>query len=223
MKGNPTHQLNTEKSGDLTRSEESKQRILLAGTAIFAQKGLEGSRVDEIADEAKINKRMIYHYFGSKENLYVEVLRYNYTKLYARGSSVIQSGADPETVIKQAIREYFYYLAAHDEFVRLMSWEALNQEKYANRVLPQLIDPAEPVLRQFLQEGQLAGLIRKNIDIRHLLVSVNALCLVYFSRREMLQTFWKEDMMAPSMLEERLIHIQDIIFNGILKHGEEEM
>lgn len=223
MKDKTIHLSNAEKVGELSRSEESQRRILLAATTIFAQKGLEGSRVDEIAAAAHINKRMIYHYFESKENLYVEVLRHNYNKLYTIGSWAMQPGTDPVKVIKRAIREYFYFLASHDEFVRLVSWEALNDEKYANRVVPQLLDLAEPMLRDFLQEGQRSGLFRTNLDIRHLLVSINALCLGYFSRREMLQPFWPEDMMAPSMLEERLAHIEDFIFNGILKHREEKI
>jgi Transcriptional regulator len=222
IKDESKHLRDAEKVDERSRSEESKLRILLAATAIFAEKGLDGSRVDEIAVAAHINKRMIYHYFESKENLYVEVLRHNYTKLYTIGTWVIQPGTDPKTVIKRAIREYFYFLAGHDEFVRLVSWETLNNEKYANKVVPQLLDLAEPMLREFLQEGQRVGLMRKTIDIRHLLISINALCISYFSRREMLQPYWQEDMMSPSMLEERLVHIEDLIFNGILKHGEEE-
>lgn len=221
MKKEPPHLPDTEKPGELSRSEETKQRILLAATAIFAQKGLDGSRVDEIAVAAQINKRMIYHYFESKENLYLEVLRHNYNKLSTIGAWAIQPGAGLDKVIKQAIREYFYFLAGHDEFVRLTTWESLNNANYDNKSRPQLLDIAEPRLREVLQEGQRTGLLRSNLDIRHLLVSINALCVAYFSRREMLQLFWEADLMSSAMLEERLAHIMDFIFNGILKHGEE--
>ena len=221
MKNELPHHTDADKTGELSRSEESKQRILLAATAIFAQKGLDGSRVDEIAEAAHINKRMIYHYFDSKENLYLEVLRHTYNKLSTIGAWDIQPMADPEQVIKRAVREYFYFLAGHDEFVRLINWESLNNAKDDNRSRPQLLDIAEPKLREVLQEGQRSGLLRTNLDIRHLLVSINALCLACFSRRETLQPFWQEDLMSPALLEERLAHIMDFIFNGILKHGEE--
>lgn len=222
MKEKSKDQLDADKVEELSRSEESKQRILMAATSVFAEKGPDGSRVDEIAVAANINKRMIYHYFQNKENLYVEVLRHNYTKLYTLGKWVIQPGTDPKKVIKLAIREYFYFLAGHDEFVRLVSWEALNKEKYTRRVLPQLLDLAEPMLHEVLQDGQRTGLLRNNLDIRHLLLSINTICLGYFTRREMLQPLWSEDMMSPTMLEERLVHIEDFIFNGMIKHKEEE-
>ena len=50
------------------------RRILAAATVEFARKGLGGARVDEIAARSKANKRMIYHYFGSKEQLFTAVL-----------------------------------------------------------------------------------------------------------------------------------------------------
>lgn len=221
MKGKSINQSNYERDLELSRSEESKLRILVAATSIFSEKGLDGSRVDEIAAAAHINKRMIYHYFDSKENLYLEVLRRNYNRLYTIGKWVIQPGDDSRKVIRKAVHEYFYFLAEHDEFVRLVSWEALNNQKYSNKVLPQLLDLAEPRLREILQDGQRTGVLRDNLDIRHLLVSINAVCLGYFSRRETLQTYWQEDLLAPTMLEERFEHIVDFICNGIIKHGEE--
>ena len=221
MKDESLYQTDAKKIGEFSRSEESKQRILLAATAVFAQKGLDGSRVDEIAEAAHINKRMIYHYFDSKENLYLEVLRHTYNKLSTIGAWAIQSETDPEKAIKRAVQEYFYFLAGHDEFVRLLNWESLNNTKYYNNSRPQLLDIAEPRLREVLQAGQRIGLLRRNLDIRHLLVSINALCLACFSRRETLQPFWQEDLMSPALLEERLAHVMDFIFNGILKHGEE--
>ncbi|WP_243450243.1 TetR/AcrR family transcriptional regulator [Desulfosporosinus sp. Sb-LF] len=221
MKGKSTHLSDPERDRELSRSEDSKLRILMAATSIFAKKGLDGSRVDEIASAAHINKRMIYHYFESKENLYLEVLRHNYNKLYTIGTCVIQPGTNPQKVIMQVVREYFYFLAEHDEFVRLVSWEALNDQKYSNKVLPQFLDLAEPMLRGILTEGQRTGVLRDNLDIRHLLVSINAVCLGYFSRRETLKTYWLEDLLSPAMLEERFKHIVDLICNGIIKHGEE--
>ena len=55
--------------------ERTRKRILEAASAEFAAKGFAGARVDAIARDASINKRMLYHYFGDKEGLFREVLR----------------------------------------------------------------------------------------------------------------------------------------------------
>ena len=59
-------------------AEATRQAILAAATTEFARKGLGGARVDEIAARAHANKRMIYHYFGSKEKLFTAVLEEAY-------------------------------------------------------------------------------------------------------------------------------------------------
>ncbi|AEF95351.1 transcriptional regulator, TetR family [Desulfotomaculum nigrificans CO-1-SRB] len=203
-----------------SRSEESKTRILLAAADIFSRKGLDGARVDEIAAAAQINKRMIYHYYGSKENLYVEVLRYNYNKIYVLSKGAFVPGDDPRENVRRALRRYFYFLAQDEEFVRLVSWEALNRGRYGSMVLPQLLDLAQSDLGEILQDGINRGIFRPDLDIRQVLLSIHALCLVYFTRREMIQPMWPQDLMSEDMLESRLQHILDFVFNGILKHDK---
>ena len=63
------------------RSEQSQQQILAAAEAEFADKGLAGARVDEIAEASGINKQMIYYYYGSKEDLYLAVLERAYAAM----------------------------------------------------------------------------------------------------------------------------------------------
>ncbi len=59
---------------EMSKSENSKYRILKAARKVFAEKGYDGARVDEIAREAGINKAMLYYYFNSKENILREVI-----------------------------------------------------------------------------------------------------------------------------------------------------
>jgi len=55
-------------------AESTRQSLLAAARAAFAEGGLEGARVDEIAKRAGANKQLVYHYFGSKDGLYTAVL-----------------------------------------------------------------------------------------------------------------------------------------------------
>lgn len=202
------------------RSEESKARILASATKIFSEKGLEGSRVDEIAKDAKINKRMLYHYFGSKEELYVEVLRYNYNKIVALIKNGFKLGDNPKENMIRAVRAYFYYLADNEEFVRLTSWEALNGGQFSRKVIPQFFDLVELEFGDIIKDGILRNFIKPDTDFRQVLISVQALCLTYFNRREIVQSLWREDILTAKMLEARLQHILDLLFEGIFSHEE---
>src|SRR5579871_88269 len=98
--------------------EGTKARILEAGLKEFATKGFAGARVDAIARRAGVNKRMLYHYFGPKEQLYREIMR---RKILEKNSSVENS---PHT-FDQALA-YWYQLALSDpDWIRLLQWEAL--------------------------------------------------------------------------------------------------
>lgn len=212
--------MNRQNTEELSRAEDSKNRILLAAERIFSHKGLDGARVDEIAAKAEINKRMIYHYFESKENLYVEVLRRNYNKIYNLTKEAIVPGAAPQENAERALRRYFYFLAQDEEFVRLVSWEALQQGRYGSKVLPELLYLLQEDLGQILQEGIEQGVFRQDLDIRHTLLSIHALCHVYFNRHDMVQPMWPTDRMSEDMLESRLQHILDLVFHGILSPTE---
>ncbi|ODA40587.1 TetR/AcrR family transcriptional regulator [Desulfosporosinus sp. BG] len=217
------HEKSMSKKGDgrEQRSEESRARILNSATKIFAEKGLDGSRIDEIAEDAGINKRMLYHYYGSKEDLYVEVLRYNYHKIYAVGKNAFNLGHDPKENVTRAVRAYFYFLAENESFVRLISWEALNRGRYAGKVIPQFFDLVELEFGDIIKDGIKRKYIQPDMDFRQVILSVQALCLAYFNRREIVQPLWQEDLLSEKMLEARLQHILALIFNGIFCHKEE--
>ena len=63
--------------------ERTRAAILSAATQEFTANGLSGARVDAIAARARVNKRMIYHYFGDKEGLYLAVLEATYESIRA--------------------------------------------------------------------------------------------------------------------------------------------
>ena len=98
--------------------DRTRRRILAAALAEFSAKGFAGARVDAIAKRAKGNKRMLYHYFGNKEQLFIAVLRH---KMAERRSWADTIPADPSE------RLSFWLKAACDdpEWIRLLEWEAL--------------------------------------------------------------------------------------------------
>src|SRR5262245_13451632 len=62
----------------LRDAERTRAELIEVATAVFAQQGYSGARVDEIAERTSTTKRMIYYYFGGKEQLYLAVLENAY-------------------------------------------------------------------------------------------------------------------------------------------------
>src|ERR1700736_2866975 len=101
-----------ERVRDLARTREN---ILRAAIAEFAAHGLQGARCAAIARRARVNKRMLFYCFGSKENLYREILRRKFTERAAFFESAPDDLAD-------AIQHWYAAGASDFEWVRLLVW-----------------------------------------------------------------------------------------------------
>ncbi|HET6289366.1 MAG TPA: helix-turn-helix domain-containing protein, partial [Amycolatopsis sp.] len=81
--------------------ERTRAEILAVATREFADKGYAGARVDEIADRMSTTKRMIYYYFGGKEQLYVAVLEQAYSAIRTLEQQLDVEHLEPEDAIRQ--------------------------------------------------------------------------------------------------------------------------
>jgi TetR/AcrR family transcriptional regulator len=104
-----------ERTRDLTRTRE---RLLAAALTEFSAHGLAGAHCDAIARRARVNQRMIFYCFGSKENLYREILRLKFSER----SNFFEASPDD---LAGAILHWYEASASDLEWVRLLEWEAL--------------------------------------------------------------------------------------------------
>jgi AcrR family transcriptional regulator len=147
--------------------QQTQQRILEAALQEFAAKGFAGARVDVIARRARINKRMLYHYFGDKEGLFREVLR---RKIADRSAWLAGAPDDPVERLP-----FWFQMACRDrEWVQLLEWEALQwgEKKVIDEERRQ-----ESVGRavERVRQQQARGLLDPDLDPGQLLLSMMAL------------------------------------------------
>jgi AcrR family transcriptional regulator len=100
--------------------EATRRRILAAALSEFSAKGISGARVDRIAARARTNKRMLYHYFGSKEGLYRAVL-------HQRLAGRVPTTTEPGLSEAERLARLHERLASSRDYVRLQMWEALER------------------------------------------------------------------------------------------------
>jgi AcrR family transcriptional regulator len=146
---------------------QTRARILDAALAEFAAKGFAGARVDGIARGARINKRMLYHYFGDKEGLFREVLR---RKIAERAAWLATTPEDP----MERLPHWFRLACRDPEWIRLLEWEALQWGE--QRVIDEKRRKknfAEAVQR--LRQRQARGLLSTKFDPGQLMLSMMAL------------------------------------------------
>jgi len=195
----------------------TRSRLMEAAIRLFSTKGYDGVSVDELVHDACANKRMVYHYFGSKEALYREVLREVYGRLTSIELAVVDPEEPVEKTLEALIRSYFAFLAANPEFVHLLLWENLCQGRHLVGVGDALSKaPILNLLHKVLRRGAREGRIGAGFDTKHLLVNLIGLCLIYFSNRYTLSQSLRLNLHSPRVLSRGINQVLQLVKHGIL-------
>ena len=199
-------------------AKKTKQAILRAAEYEFADKGIYGARIDEIAARAGINKRMIYEYFGNKEQLYKTVLEESYKRLGQRERVVLSKGLDCKEAISHIIRLEFEFLRDNPTYVKLILWENLNQGKYIEDIdFTDIKNPTFVMLKEVIGQGKKDGVFREDIDEDQLILSILTFTFSYFSNRYTLSKLLEADLDHGPNLDKRIEHVTDMVLLYICK------
>jgi AcrR family transcriptional regulator len=187
-------------------ADATQARILAAAKKEFAKSGLGGARVDEIADRAKANKRMIYHYFGNKEDLFRIVLEEAYTDIRTAEQALELEHLPARDALEKLIRFTWEYYLKNPEFITLVNSENLHKARHLKQS-----DKIEMLFKRFvsmvgalLDRGVQEGVFRPGIDPVQLNITIAAIGYYYLTNRFTGSIVFQRDLMAPEALEERL-------------------
>jgi AcrR family transcriptional regulator len=198
-------------------AERTQQAILAAAENEFADKGLAGARVDAIAEQSGANKRMLYYYFGSKENLYVAVLERAYGAMRQTERELNLIDLDPLDAIRKLVEFKFDYLLKHPTIIRLLAAENMQNAKFLKRSrrLRDMHNSLVNLLQTVLAAGQKKGLVKPGIDPLQLYISLAALSYFFFGNAPTLSTAFGRELMSPSELKDRRAHAVEVILDYV--------
>ncbi|AFW00271.1 transcriptional regulator TetR [Gluconobacter thailandicus F149-1 = NBRC 100600] len=187
-------------------AEATKGRILDAAKKEFARNGLEGARVDAIALEANANKRMIYHYFESKEKLFQTVLENAYFDIRESEKKLDLDSLDPRDALERLVRFTWNYYIQNPEFISLVNSENLAQARHLKTS-----EPVKIVSRRFvglvdkiLKRGVTQGLFRDGVDPVQLNITIAAVSYYYFTNQYTGSIIFERELMSETAQAERI-------------------
>ena len=187
-------------------AEATRARILEAGKKEFAKKGLGGARVDIIADKASANKRMIYHYFGSKEGLFQAVVEQAYLDIRQAELKLNLDHLSPRDALERLIRFTWDYYLKNPEFITLVNSENLHRAKHLKKseLVATYNRQFVSMVQTILQRGVESGDFRVGIDPVQLNITIAAICYYYLTNRYTGSIVFERDLMARDSLDERI-------------------
>ncbi|WP_158894668.1 TetR/AcrR family transcriptional regulator [Amycolatopsis anabasis] len=200
--------------------DRTRADILDVATAEFADKGYAGARVDEIAAKTSTTKRMIYYYFGNKEQLYIAVLERAYTGIRAIEQELDVEHLDPADAIRQLAELTFDHHESHPDFVRLVSIENIHHAEHITRstVLSGLANPALDVLARILRRGRDAGVFRDDVDPLDVHMVISAFCVFRTANRHTFNAIFNRDMLDPGLRAHYRTLLGDLVLAHLTAH-----
>ena len=197
-------------------ARRTRARILNAAIRLFSDRGLAGTSVDDIADKARINKRMLYHYFGNKQGLYLAVLENVYQRIRSISLEIIAESQNIGDLLRGLINEYFTFLRTNPEFVALLNWE--NSQGATGLKLVDMDSVTQPfisAIQEALTQEKLQHAIRDDVDIKFLIMTCISLCGYYFSNQQSLSVVFGMNLDDPVQMDRWVEHITQLITRGV--------
>jgi AcrR family transcriptional regulator len=200
----------------------TRARILKAAAAEFAQHGFAGGRGERIARRAQSSERMVYYYFGSKDELFRAVLEAAYASLRDAERAVRLDRDDPAAALGQFCRFVWRYYAGHPQFISLLNTENLHRARHLRKSgrLDELVGPVVGLLAELLAEGQARGAFRADVDPADLYVAIAGLGYFRLSNRHTLSAVLGRDMADPRGLERYWEHAARMVGDYLRAPGD---
>lgn len=195
-------------------AERSRQDILAAAEQQFGEKGFYGARIDAIAQQSGLNKNMLYIYFGSKEELYRQVLLNMYRRMEEVERRLLERNLEGTELIAELIGAYYDFLEQNPSFVNILMSENLMQGQFLRQL------PRECIARRTLSElaarirkscGE--GVFRADVDEQQTVLTMITICFCNFSNRYTLSQLTGCDLNDPAVQQTRKKQTIDIMLS----------
>ncbi|MGB3910645.1 MAG: TetR/AcrR family transcriptional regulator [Pseudolysinimonas sp.] len=193
--------------------ERTRAELLEVATTTFAESGYSGTRVDEIAERTRTTKRMIYYYFGGKEQLYLAVLEKAYRGIREAERKLGVGDLEPTEAVRRIAELTYDHHLNHSEFIRLVTIENIHRGAFIRRLesLRELNQPALGLLDEVLERGRAAGLFRSDVDALDVHLVISSYCFFQVANQYTFGYLFDRDLLDPARRDHLRGMIGDVV------------
>ncbi|SDS39888.1 transcriptional regulator, TetR family [Polaribacter sp. KT25b] len=199
------------------KNENTEGLILEAAKSIFQTKGMDGARMQEIANEAGINKAMLHYYYRSKQLLFEAVFKNAFSLLAPQLNTILNDDSSIEEKVRNFSSNYISFIVEHPYLPNFIIQELNRNPDF---ILKMKENSAFPNLEKFKKQVDFEvekGVIKK-IKAAQLFINILALNVFPFIAKPLIQNLINADDTAfQQIIEERKTEVADFIINSIKK------
>ena len=194
---------------------KTEQEILNAAEIEFHTNGFSGTRMQQIAERAGINKAMLHYYFRSKEKLFTQVFYQALREVFPMIKGILESNRQLEEKIREFVHNYIKTMRNRPQLPLFIVNEInQNPERLRNFIKDNEIGLPYAFVKQLYEEMEAGNIIQ--MDPRQVAVNVLSLCVFPFVGRRLIQTVMAmEDEEFEKFLEYRQNQLHTFILNAL--------
>ena len=195
--------------------KETEEKIFTAAQKVFQKKGFDGARMQEIADEAEINKSMLHYYYRSKDKLFMAVFQTGIKKILPKLLAVLGSDKTLEEKVVRIVDFYYYIFKVNPNLPAFVIHEMnMHPERFQDFILSTDIQIPQKFKDQVRDEVA-AGRIM-DIEAEQFLMNIVSLCMMPIIGKKMVQVIFSfDETQYKKFLQERKSLIPEIVMKGV--------
>jgi TetR/AcrR family transcriptional regulator len=199
--------------------DRTSRAILDAARVEFCQHGFNGARIERISRRSKSNMRMIYHYFGNKEGVYLSVLESVYSDIRNQELKLDLANSAPLEGMRRLILFSVDFFAKRSDFIALISTENILKGRFLKRLpsIQAMSTPLIDAIRVLLHRGEKEGVFQAGIDPLQFYVSIVAQSQLHISNRYTLSILFNQDLTDQDWLRARREHTVEMLLTYLSK------
>lgn len=198
-----------------SKDKNTENQILEAAKSVFQSKGMDGARMQEIADKAGINKAMLHYYYRSKQLLFEAVFKHSFSLLAPQLDKILNDDSSVEKKIRNFTFNYISFISKHPYLPNFIIQELNRNPLFAESLRHADSFPHIEKFKHQLNEEIEKGII-KPIKAEQLFINILALNVFPFIAKPMLKTFINIDEASyQELIEQRKTEVADFIINSI--------
>ncbi len=193
----------------------AEEKILNAAKRVFEDKGMTGARMQEIADEAKINKSLLHYYYRSKQLLFEAVFKRAFNKLAPQINTILNSDQSICDKIKNFSTNYTTFMLKHPYLPNFILQELNRNPDFVKELISSKTFPSMNNFQNQIRDAVKKGKIRP-IEVEQLFIHILALNIFPFVGAPLIKGFINAtDKEYITVLEQRKTEVSDFIIQSI--------
>ena len=195
--------------------ENTEIEILAAAKEIFQQKGMDGARMQEIADKAKINKALLHYYFRSKQLLFEAVFKSAFALLAPQINRILNDESDLFEKIIKFTDSYISFVSEHPYLPNFVIQELNRNPEFLQTLRSKDNFPTIDKFKVQVADAIKNGII-KPIEAEQLFINIMSLNVFPFIGEPLLMALINVDKMTYNeIIQNRKTHVSAFIINAI--------